>query len=72
MFFIVRALFWIGVVLLLLPASVGPRLSMAASDFGLPDTSMLSAANAGDTATYCLRHAQACREGDVLQWSMLA
>jgi hypothetical protein len=62
MLFLLRALFWVGVVLVLMPDGAGPRL-----DVGRQARSALSeAAPAGralaGAASYCMRRPDACRD----------
>ena len=63
MFFIVRALFWIGVVFLLLPATSQPRLALAQSGVSLSSVASLPSKGVGDAAAFCLRQPIACRDG---------
>ena len=63
MFFIVRALFWIGVVLFLLPATSQPRIELARSGISFSSVASLPSRGAQDAAVFCLRQPDSCSQG---------
>ena len=63
MFFIARALFWVGVVSILLPAGSAPRIDLARSDFAVPESVVRSGKAIADAATLCLAMPEPCRAG---------
>jgi hypothetical protein len=61
MFFILRALFWIGLVLFFLPAHSAPKERLARAGWTLPDASALVSRGAEVASKACLADPALCR-----------
>jgi hypothetical protein len=61
MFFILRALFWIGLVLLFLPAHSAPKERLAKAGWAVPDAHLLISHGAEIASSACLAEPALCR-----------
>jgi hypothetical protein len=62
MFFVLRALFWIGLVLFFLPADSAPKARLAGAVHGLPAASEIVASGVGVATHLCTDRPQLCAE----------